>query len=175
MTALFLIPLTLAQSIEGRVVDLDGNSIPTASIRILGQQFESDSEGRFKASGIAPGVVSVEIRSRGFRQETVTVSLQPADRFRLTVGLGVGDLADHPAMRVDGTVRNLGGHPVPNITVTLRASFNPRVRIQSRTDAKGHYALSVSQPAQYQFACEAPDARTVLSTPPSGRCQAAVQ
>ena len=94
----------------------------------------TDSEGRFRAEGVAAGELHVQGRALGLDQVERIVNVPRS-------GVGFTRLVLQPAASVAGVVRRADGRPVPNASVSLAHSLNTLERTSTTTDEQGAFEL----------------------------------
>lgn len=138
--------------VEGLVVGVDGVGAlqPVANAVVqVGEQPEigrtrnppfaavvrTDSEGRFRAIGIAVGVQSVQVRANGFAPWLGTSKVLSGQTTAVRVQLQQG-------ATIHGIVRTADGSPVARASVSVGSYANPLLRSGTYSNADGRFVLS---------------------------------
>jgi hypothetical protein len=109
-------------SIEGHVVDSQGLAVPAAQVTVTSPQgsrtYTTDSEGRFFAPFLEPGVYTVRVELQGFKAyEQKSINVRLGQRVDLPVTMQVGGLQE--------TVEVTGASPVVDTTTaTIGATLD---------------------------------------------------
>ncbi|MCI0673543.1 MAG: carboxypeptidase regulatory-like domain-containing protein, partial [Myxococcaceae bacterium] len=151
-------PLPLATaSLAGRVVDAAGgpvagaavhaslplNAPPSRADAVLPEAL-TDEDGRFRLESLAPGLYDVT----AWRAELAPARLEgvAAGREDLVLTLREG-------VRLEGTVRDVAGTPIPSFTLSVQRRVGPLQRTgwaeQAVVDAEGRYVLRGLLPGSY--------------------------
>jgi len=106
---------TTTGSISGRVIDAQGLPVPGASVTVTTPQgtrdFTSDSDGRFFAPFLTPGVYEITVALSGFRTlDRKDIEVRLGQRVELPLTLQLGNVSE--------TVHVTGGAPVVDASST---------------------------------------------------------
>jgi hypothetical protein len=151
-TSGIVLRLAGAASFEGTIDDEEGKPLAGAritanvstgesieSVAELSQAAVSDSGGRYRISGLPPGIYALRALAPGF---------DDADRARLGLTSGKRFQVDFRLRRlgaVEGTVSDEAGHPVADAVVAI-VSWNRSALRETRTSADGHYRFDGLRP-----------------------------
>lgn len=83
-----------AQIIKGKVIDQDGESLPGASVVVLGQEgvgTATDFDGNFTLKGFNPGTVKLRISFIGYAAKNKTVKVKQGETKEITITLEPAD------------------------------------------------------------------------------------
>ncbi len=155
-------------SVDGTVISIpSGAAIRHANVELLGGKNEStvystetDSEGRFTFSDVAPGKYRLAAKKAGYKQPTRSCSESDAangGKFTLTAGQKLTDARAEllaPAA-IEGTVYDENGEPLGRASLrALRLISNAGKRefanmAFAESDDLGHYRLFYLEPGRY--------------------------
>ena len=84
------IALGAGEVIEGQVVDQNGEAIAGATLlgQIIGSRYfhtRSDGEGRFRATGVHPGIVTMSVQKPGYLKWTDSAVTSPSSNLRIVL------------------------------------------------------------------------------------------
>lgn len=155
--------------IEGRVRDLQGQPVPSVTVRaqvraaggtIGGSTADAGSDGRFRLEGLPRGEVTVWVLDRGFMSQglagvtdgafnPLTVALDKVDRAEV-------DVTVEPAAAVRGLVVDERGRPLARAVVRMHIADEVRGRRDAQlggtastvTDAVGRFELHAAVPGR---------------------------
>jgi len=153
-------------AIHGRIIDLWGNSLSGAELKVyllifqngslisadgkLEKTTTTDEQGNYAMSGLPPGEYRISVDSPGFRhREAFRVSLWAGSNAVLDLGLEVGDLMNMPLTEIKGTVRRQDKSNLQDASVVAISAFNSQIMEQVRTDEAGRYNIRLRTPGQY--------------------------
>jgi hypothetical protein len=127
-SASFAAQETTTGSLEGRIVDTQGLPVPGVTVTVSSAQgtqtFVTDSDGRFIAPFLTPGVYNVRAELSGFRPlEQQNVQIRLGQRVTLPMTLSVGAVTEQVEVR--------GETPVIN-TTTASAGTNLDAELLTR-------------------------------------------
>ncbi len=135
--------LQLRSTLSGIVVDLLGNPIGGATVDSppFGDRensFSTDSEGRFRISGVSPQASGVIVRAPGYAPTYVQLDTTEAEWRDVEVVLAPGHF-------IAGTVVDARGRPIEDAWVTIDTLF--QLGGETRTDANGQFRIENLPPA----------------------------
>ncbi len=149
-----------AEEYEGRVIDMNGNPIAGAAIRIFGagvastplvsvhDEYQSDGRGAFRFT--APEESVVEARHEGFATGRVRVDYSVRVSRKLTIQLKPASAAGQ-LLRIEGVVEGPDQNPAENALVSASSKQKPsEVPVTRRTDAEGHFNLTDLEPSVWR-------------------------
>ena len=153
-------------AIHGRIVDLWGNSLSGAQLKVYRLIFQNgspvsgegklekttgtDEDGNYAMSGLTPGEYKISVDLRGFyHREVSRINLRAGSHVLMDLGLAVGDLVDMPLTEIKGTVRRQDKSSLRDASVVAISAFNSQLIEQVRTDQAGRYSISLRTPGQY--------------------------
>jgi hypothetical protein len=155
-------------SLEGTVVSLpSGAPIRHAKVELLAREnqsaaytVETDSEGRFTFSDVAPGEYRLVAKKAGYKQPTISCSESGAGnggKFAMAAGQKItGAQAELLApAAIEGTVYDENGEPLGRASLRALRLITNRGKRQfasvafSESDDRGHYRLFYLEPGQY--------------------------
>ena len=153
-------------AIHGRIVDLWGNSLSGAQLKVYRLIFQNgspvsaegklekttstDEHGNYAISGLTPGEYRISVDLRGFRHtEAWRVYLWTGSNVLMDLGLAVGSLTDSRPAQIKGTVRRQDKSSLQDALVVAISAFNSQIIEQVRTDEAGRYSISLRTPGQY--------------------------
>jgi len=152
-------------SIEGTVVDTDGNGLEgfrvspsprplRVSVHSGFKSEPSDSQGRFRIAGLFPATYSFSV---GLPGEITRVPLDDVAPVEVGLGERVTDLVlvcDF-GNRIEGTVTDVHGEPIDGVLVEARGLLSP-LRMM-RTDSEGTYVFDALKSGLYNLWVTHPD------------------
>ena len=168
--------------VRGRILGADGRPVANAVVRAMRngapiRAAETDAEGRYTLTGLAPGEWRIEALRTGFvsLQYGQTTAAQPGKSVRVADGETVEriDIALPRGSVVEGTIVDENGEPLQGAVVQLlqlrylpQASRQVAMRasgvLDRQTDDRGRYRFSGVLPGSYIVGV------SVEATPPPG-------
>jgi hypothetical protein len=156
---------TESASVEGRVTNLSGFSIPGIRVRFYLLLFEkgiivsaegrlidtaiTDESGYYKLGGLPPGQYRVVIAEPGFAEVDMwRVSLPRGVKKELDIGVPT-ETHGLTVFSVTGRVEQIDKTPLEDATVTVVNAFNHDEMWQTRSDKNGLYKITLIQAGQY--------------------------
>jgi hypothetical protein len=141
-------------TLEGRVVDPEGNPLQGVSIRTLnasGPEGETltGPEGEFTVDGLPSGApVTLRASHRGYAPSTLPGIIVPSPE-PLKIIL-------RPSLRITGRVVDESGEPVAGASVLLSEETAIQLTTGGQSDAQGRFALEDLKPGKLRLAALAP-------------------
>ena len=150
------------ETIEGRVIDRDGQPIPNA--RIYNSEYywygpkkpsgKTDKEGHFRISGVKPSVadqpqdnavngMKLTVEAPGYAPELVDVgNMNSPVEVRL-----------EPGQTVHGRVVDRDGKPLKGVSIYARSwrGHSNRLHLEAKSDADGNFSLADAPADEVQF------------------------
>src|SRR6266850_3914629 len=142
-------------SIHGRVTDLLGFPIQDALVEVTSEdkpqplRASTDEQGYYKIINLPLGRLKVFARAKDSERAEAAMYLQAGESKLLDFGLEPGRIVDLPEIKIVGTVQQLDGTRLSEVTVTVTSAFNQSLIRRVRTDAAGRYEVGVYAPGQY--------------------------
>jgi hypothetical protein len=155
-------------AVEGSVINTaTGAGIPGASVTLTAPrapryEATSDSAGRFKIVGIAPGAYRASANKDGFAQPQVNLALSLNSPLRIEASSDPVklDFKLAPLVIVSGRVLDPDGKPLRGATVALI----PNLLGDSTTDTEGRFQFEDVRPGAYAILAGPPETAKPLET-----------
>ena len=131
------------------IVTATGTSLPAARSAI------TDDAGRFTIDRLPAGRYALTAKKATYVPATYGTSRprQPGVDLTLAPGQQLADLVIvlTPGAAIDGTIRDVGGHPLPNaqVAVTRMGPTGPSPAVASTSDGRGRYRVFGLEPGEY--------------------------
>lgn len=140
-------------AIEGRVFSLSGEPLEGVAVEARSSTRTATaataSDGSFHLDALAEGTWSLTLRLSGFLERTETYDVKPGKVLRVDLGLTVGQFGDPASCNVDVVVNDGSGRHLDGASVVAVAALDWALRRESRTDARGHVALTLPNGGLY--------------------------
>lgn len=167
----------IAAEFYGIVTDSNGGVIEGVTVTIRASngsqetQFRTNKEGRFYVEELPAGTYQVDfaIATLPFLPETRQVEIRPGnsvytevalqvDFSRLNSGVEQKDLI----FTIQGTVTDQEGQPVPDATVLVQPTRNPRFWSMGTSDRNGYYSVPAHLHGHHQIFVRAPSMQSAV-------------
>ncbi len=151
--------------IQGRVVDMDGGSVPGAAVDLWLRRgsvdthlpsIRADDRGRYATTLVALQPFSrIELKAASLWARARAPGYRPGEPMEFELvseleGAAIeGDLPIEPGISVEGRVLDAAGEPVPGARVSLRPDPPTGYEWLMRADALGRYALGAEEPGAF--------------------------
>ena len=158
-------PATPDVRIQGRVVDMDGGSVPGAAVDLWLRRgsvdthlpsIRADDRGRYATTLVALKAFSrIELKAASLWARARAPGYRPGEPMEFELvseleGAAIeGDLPIEPGISVEGRVLDTAGEPVPGARVSLRPDPPTGYEWLMRADALGRYALGAEEPGAF--------------------------
>jgi len=133
------------------VQEKDGAPAAQALAELL--KAEAGADGRFKIARVAPGSYALAVLPRGHAPDRVEAVVSPKRTL-----LDLGDIRVETGLTIRGRVREKGGAPVSEATLSAMPmrSVGGSMSSEYRAEADGSFVLAGMQPGAYRVAASAP-------------------
>lgn len=130
--------------VEGRVYDPRGEPLDGARLRAGNAEAASDAEGRYRLSGLPPGVMGLYAHHPDYRSRAQEIHVEP--------GVNAVDIVLEEGWSLAGRTVDEAGDPVPGTRVELR-SESPRARngYVAVSGRDGGFRVVVSEEGSYRL------------------------
>ncbi|HWM89566.1 MAG TPA: carboxypeptidase regulatory-like domain-containing protein [Thermoanaerobaculia bacterium] len=164
------IRLARSRSLEGRVVDAEGE--PVAGARVFpsytsagffgaplgGRPPKTDEEGRFVLSRLKPGTIDVLVSASGYKTRREPGVLIPEEGEIAPV-----EITLQPGTSLEGRVLDREDLPLRYASVHLQGEDQGFFRMAVSTDEEGHYEIGDLEPGSYEVRASAGQGPSVVS------------
>ena len=140
--------------IRGRVTDTSGCPIASAAVIVLDRQGKeiqratTGTDGAYVLSRLPTGRAEVVLRLVGFEETRHAILVTPGETI-LDSALTLGRIAQVKPHLIHGIVTSSDRSEIADATVTLIGALDRRTIRQTRTDARGRYALETVDSGQF--------------------------